>query len=88
MGSALTPAVANPRQARPDRWRIGTGRRTALTGTSIAPALDTAAAVIILALPLHWEAVFAPKSFNRIPAVPATATDAATSMGTFLWANT
>jgi len=53
-------------------------------GTSIAPALDTAASVIILALPLPSEAVSGPKSLNRMTAVPTTATNAATSMGTFL----
>jgi hypothetical protein len=53
-------------------------------GTSIAPALDTAAAVIILALPPYCELVSGPKSLNRMPAVPATATNTATSKGTFL----
>jgi hypothetical protein len=56
----------------------------AADGTSIAPALDTAAAVIILALPRSCEAMFASKSLNRMPTVPATATDTATSMGTFV----
>jgi hypothetical protein len=60
-------------------------------GTSIAPAHDTAAAVIILALPLYCELasgccelVSGPKSLNRMPAVPARATKAVTSTGTFL----
>ena len=53
-------------------------------GTSIAPALDTAAAVIILALPLYCELVSGPKSLNRMPAVPASATNAVASRGTFL----
>jgi len=53
-------------------------------GTSIAPALATAAAVVILALPLPCEAVSGPKSLNRMTAVPTTATNAATSVGTFL----
>jgi hypothetical protein len=54
--------------------------------TSMAPVLATAAAVIILALPLSCEAVSGPKSLNRMPAVPATATNAATSTGAFLCA--
>src|ERR1700730_11940112 len=53
-------------------------------GTSIAPALDTAAAVIILALPLYCELVSGPKSLNRMPAMPTTATNAVASRGTFL----
>jgi hypothetical protein len=53
-------------------------------GTSMAPALDTAAAVIIPALPLPCEATSGSKSFNRMTAVPATATNAATSAGIFL----
>ena len=53
-------------------------------GTSIAPALDTAAAVIILALPPYCELASGPKSLNRMPAVPASATNAVTSTGTFL----
>jgi hypothetical protein len=53
-------------------------------GTSIAPALATAAAVVIVALPLPGEAVSGPKSLNRMTAVPTAATNAATSMVTFL----
>jgi hypothetical protein len=37
-------------------------------GISIAPALETAAAVIILALPLACEALLGPKSFKRMTA--------------------
>src|SRR5580692_8676584 len=53
-------------------------------GTSMAPAFATAAAVIILASPLSCEAVSRPKSLNRMPVVPATATNAATNTGNFL----
>jgi hypothetical protein len=53
-------------------------------GISIAPARDTAAAVIILALPRYGELVSGPKSLNSMPAVPARATNAVTSTGTFL----
>jgi hypothetical protein len=54
-------------------------------GIWIAPALDTAAAVIILALPLPSESLPGPKSLKRMTAVPTTATKAVTSTGTFLW---
>jgi hypothetical protein len=49
-------------------------------GNSIAPALDTAAAVIILALPLPCESP-GPTSLKRMTAVPTTATNAATITG-------
>ena len=60
------------------------GRSGGTDGTSIAPVRDTAASVIILALPLYCELVSEPKSLNRMPAVPARATHAVTSTGTFL----
>src|SRR5216683_992444 len=47
-------------------------------GVSIASALDTAAAVVILAVALSREALLGPKSTNRIPAVLAIATSATT----------
>jgi hypothetical protein len=46
-------------------------------GISIAPALDTVTAVIILAAPLSCEALLGPKSLKRIPAVAPIATIAA-----------
>ena len=49
-------------------------------GITIAPALDTAAAVII-PLPLPCESLPGPKSLKRIAAVPTTATIAATITG-------
>jgi hypothetical protein len=53
-------------------------------GIWIAPALDTAAAVIILALPPPCESLPGPKSLKRMTAVPTTATKAVASTGTFL----
>jgi hypothetical protein len=53
-------------------------------GISIAPALDTAAAVIALALSATCGSVAGLKLLKRITAVPTTATNAVTSMGTFL----
>jgi hypothetical protein len=50
-------------------------------GVSIAPALDTAAAAIILSVPLSCEALLGPKSSKRIPAILAIATSAATIAG-------
>jgi hypothetical protein len=58
----------------------GTGRPAGGSdGISIAPALDTAAAV--LALPLPCESLLGPKSLKRIPAVHTIATIAATITG-------
>jgi hypothetical protein len=50
-------------------------------GISMAPALDTAAAVIILAVALSCEALLGPKSSKRIPAVLAIATITVTVAG-------
>ena len=50
-------------------------------GVSIAPALDKAAAVIILAIALSREVLLGPKSSKRIPAVLAIATITATITG-------
>ena len=50
-------------------------------GVSIAPALATAAAVIILAVALSCEVLLGPKSSKRIPAVLAIATITATITG-------
>jgi hypothetical protein len=53
-------------------------------GISIAPALDTAAAVIALALRPARESVSGLTLLKRITAVPTTATNAVTSTGDFL----
>ena len=50
-------------------------------GVSIAPALATAAAVIIHAVALSCEVLLGPKSSKRIPAVLAIATITATITG-------
>jgi hypothetical protein len=50
-------------------------------GISIAPALDTAAAVIALALPLPCELLPGPKSIRRTPAVARIATIKVTIAG-------
>jgi hypothetical protein len=59
------------------RWRRPAGGSE---GISIAPALDTAADVIILALRLSCESLPGRK-FMRIPAVPTTATITVTITG-------
>lgn len=61
--------------------RLGCGPVGGSDGISIAPALETAAAVIILAAPLSCEALLGPKSLKRIPAVAPIATIAATIAG-------
>jgi hypothetical protein len=48
---------------------------------STAPALDTAAAVIIVVLPLSRKSSPGPKSFKRIAVWPTTAINAATITG-------
>jgi len=50
--------------------------------TSIEPALDTAAVVAIVSMPLPCKALSGPKSLDRVTAVPKAAANAATGTGT------